>query len=293
MIRVDELRQYPVAGMQGYPVEELIITPEAIVGNKSFAVVLKEDVSRYLEKRELLPARLPQTRFPKLVLFHTKEQNGTLVITYQDESLVVDQDIVVGETDRPFISDEDSFSDVAEVLSERALPFRASSTAKTPRWAIDCGDEAASWLSERLGAQVRLVKAVKHPETQKHHFTWNTDAHAIVAASVAALALEAGQEVDEDTLRYNIRLVSGEEPFDEEKWKKAIIAGTQAVIWACQRCGYIGIQQATATLAHYTKVIKAVNDSHGLNFGIYIKFNAAGNVVVRVGDELTVIEREE
>jgi uncharacterized protein YcbX len=39
MPKIESLRNYPVAGMEGYEVQQLEVTPEAITGNRSFAVV--------------------------------------------------------------------------------------------------------------------------------------------------------------------------------------------------------------------------------------------------------------
>ena len=200
--------------------------------------------------------------FPQLTLFKTDSREGKLVLSYQD--------------------------DVHELVRERAIPLRVSRRSSSERWAVDCGDPVAEWLSKRIGVEVRLVKAVAHPESPKHHFTWYTALHAIVAESAEQLAVDTATDLDVLTFRYNVLLAGAEQAYDEETWTHLEINGTQAVVEACKRCGYIGIDRATGILAQHMKVLTTIAREHDTNFGVYIQPEDGGSLTLRVGDLVEV-----
>lgn len=283
MLRIEALRNYPVAGMDGYPVTELTITPEAIIGNRSFAVVHASEIAKYAEDPTYIPLRMTQVRFPQLTLFKTESEGGKLVIYYEDDSHQLEQSIAVAESGLPFHSPDEQMS-VPQLLQERALPFRVARSSSSKRWAVDCGDAVAEWLSERIGEEVRLVKAVAHPESPKYHFTWYTALHAILAESAEQLAADTQTDLDLLTFRYNVLLAGAEQAYEEESWEQLVINGTQAVVEACKRCGYIGIDRTTGILAQHMQVLTNIAKEHSTNFGVYIQPEAGVFLTVRVGD---------
>jgi uncharacterized protein YcbX len=285
---VESLRNFPVAGMDGYSVNELTITKEAIVGNRSFAVVLESEIDRYLQDPAYIPLRMTQVRFPQLTLFKTENREGKLIIHYQDSSHLVNQTVEVEESDRAFHTSSEEIP-LSHLLRERAIPFRVSKSSSSKRWAIDCGDEVANWLSKRVDKKVRLVKAVKNPESPKHHFTWYTALHAIVAESTQQLAKDTGANVDDLTFRYNVLISGIKSPYDEETWNEVMINGSKALVEACKRCGYIGIDRATGLLAQHMEVLQNVAKEHGMNFGIYIQPSGDGILTLKVGDSIEPI----
>ncbi len=285
--RVDSLRTYPVAGMDGYAVDELTITKEAILGNRSFASVLENEVEKYIQDNTYIPLRLTQVRCPQLTLFQTTDDSGTLVIQYEGDSSRTNQNIQVEESAKPFHSVHESMS-VEKLLAERSFPLRVSERSSSLRWAVDCGDKVAEWLSSRLGKKVRLVKAVKHPESLKHHFTWYTAPHAVFAKSMQQLAQDTGTGVDKLNLRPNIIFSGTENPYDEETWEKAAINGIIVLVEACVRCGYIGIERTTGELAQHIVVVQNIAKKHGMKFGIYLQPKDHGTMTLKVGD---MIER--
>lgn len=288
MPKIESLRKYPVAGMDGYEVNTLTITPEAIIGNKSFALVLEEELAKHQKDPEYKPVRMSQVRFPELTLFTTAEQDGKLVISISAESITVNQSIAV----------EPPESDAT------LIPMRASNSSASKRLAVDCGDEVATWLSEQLSkrmlnknpkakpVRVRLVKAVAHPEGNKHHFTWYTDLHAVTAASLHQLEVDAGKPVDPLTFRYNALLSETDGPYDEEKWARATIGAFETLIKLCERCGYIGIDRTTGIAAHHLAVMTQVMKQHEENFGVYFAPPTEGSVTLRVGDEISVKKQD-
>lgn len=290
MPKIESLRNYPVASMDGYFVDELTITPESILGNRSFAVVQMSEIQKYYQDSTQIPLRMTQVRFPQLTLFQTVDHDGKLVIAYQGESYFVDQNIQSEESDRPFHISGDQIS-FSGLLLERAIPLRVSRRSQSVRWAVDCGDQVSAWLSKHLNQEVRLVKAIKHPDSPKHHFTWYTGLHAIVDESARQLAKDTQVTVDYLTFRHNILLSGAAQAYDEEGWKIAVVNGSRVLLEACVRCGYIGIDRTTGILAHHTQVVQNVTREHGMNFGIYIQPEGDGSLTIRVGDLVEVVER--
>lgn len=314
MPKIEKLRSYPVAGMDGFDVTELLITPEAIQGDRLFAVVLEEEFAKLLADTSYVPLRLTQigsSGRTTLTQFRTENADGKLVISDDHESLLTGQEIVLDQSSKPFYNGE-SAKNLSQLLDSFAIPIQVSKKSSSKRWAVDCGDEVAKWLSERMGKRVRLVKAVRHPETKKHHFTWYTDVHAVAQSSLDELAQEAGVEIDNLIFRYNI-LLSGTKPFVEENWQSAILgndssvrsSGTEpdleedmqsttlqsvsAVVSACKRCGYIGIDRTTGLLAQHIEVLHTVAKKHGVHFGVYFKpVGDSFSISLKVGDEIQV-----
>lgn len=289
MPKVESLRKYPVAGFDGYEVSELVITPEAIVGNKSFAVVLTSELEKHRQDPSYVPLRMTQARFPELTLFTTAEKDGKLVISIGQTSLELDHTINAEPPE----------------ANAKLTPFRAASSSTSKRWAIDCGDEVAAWLSKHLSKQisknspepktveVRLVKAVVHPEGNKYHFTWYTDLHAVTNASLTQLASDAGKPVDPLTFRYNALISGTDAPFDEETWAEATLGTFETLVELCERCGYIGVDRLTGIAAHHLAVTTEVMRNHEKFFGVYFKPPTEGSVTLRVGDKVTVKKRSE
>jgi uncharacterized protein YcbX len=297
MPRIEQLRNYPVAGIEGYQVNELIITPEAILGNRSFAIVLESEIGKMLNNPNYAPRRLTQVNLSgktKLTRLQGLDKDGKLVIQDLDnkeDKVSVENRIEVEDNTKPFYDKEDVTS-INDLLNNFTLPFQVSERSSSKRWAEDCGDEVADWLSEKIGPRVRLVKAVAHPDTKKHHFTWYTQVHAVTQESIDSLSIETESEVDPLSFRYNI-LLSGSDAFEEENWKQAIIGNIEALVTECQRCGYIGINRDTGIRAQHMKVLTTIMKKHDKNFGVYIKPQGESfSIVIKVGDEIIINSSE-
>ncbi|XP_056148041.1 molybdenum cofactor sulfurase isoform X2 [Lampris incognitus] len=135
---------------------------------------------------------------------------------------------------------------------------------------VDCGDEAAAWLSEFLGEPCRLIR-------QSPHFIRDMKRKPDGGATSTALSLvnEAQylminrtsvefiqkhmssreecsndhQLLDTDKLISRFRanlVVTGVEPFDEDNWSDLIVGNTRfQVAGRCERCQMIGVDQGT------------------------------------------------
>jgi uncharacterized protein YcbX len=296
MALIESLHLYPVAGMRGQEVQRLTLTPEAILGDRAFTVILEASVEQFLTNPTKLPTKLPVTRMPGLTALSAIVVENQVVLSAGQLKITVPESSVVTTTDKPFFTSDffntavhrDFTLTAAELMANFAFSIKVSSSSTTPRWVIDCGDEVAAWLSAQLGQRVRLVKAVANPESGKHHFAWYTQAHAIARASLAALAEETGTQIEPAVFRPNIILSGDEAAFDEESWKEVVINEITALASGCQRCGYIILDHLTGQTTN-PDLLKYIVQNHQQNFGVYLQ--PSSSLSLAVGDELTVKSR--
>jgi len=141
--------------------------------------------------------------------------------------------------------------------------------------AIDAGDRAAQWLSDRLGQPVRLVHQPPHlprpvdpryAEDDQVSFADGFPLLVVNLASVESVAAQAG--IPADPLRYRPNLViAGAEPFAEDHWQNLRVGdATIRIVKPCARCVMVNNDPATgrsgteplATLARTRKFANKV-----------------------------------
>ena len=141
--------------------------------------------------------------------------------------------------------------------------------------ALDAGDLAAHWLSERLGQPARLVYQPPHllrpvdPRYATGDQVTFADGFPLLVvnlASVEATAAAAG--IPADPLRYRPNLViAGAEPFAEDQWRRLTIGEVVIdLVKPCARCVMVNNDPATgrsgteplATLARTRKLANKV-----------------------------------
>ena len=141
--------------------------------------------------------------------------------------------------------------------------------------ALDAGDLAASWLSDRLGQPVRLVYQPPHllrPVDPRYangdqvSFADGFPLLVVNLASVEATATAAG--LPAEPLRYRPNLViAGAEPFAEDHWRRLTIGEVVIdLVKPCARCVMVNNNPATgrsgteplATLARTRKFANKV-----------------------------------
>ncbi len=166
--------------------------------------------------------------------------------------------------------------------------------------AEDQGDQAAQWLSDFLGASVRLVH---FPDNATRRTDPDYDAvGAAVAFADGYPILIIGERSLEDLnrrldtplpmnrFRPNI-VVTGSEPFAEDGWRRFRVGGqTFDVVKPCARCTVPTTDQATGdkgqeplrTMARFRKMNSAVM------FGMNVVHRGTGTI--RVGDPVEVVE---
>ncbi|KAM3862992.1 molybdenum cofactor sulfurase [Diretmus argenteus] len=161
---------------------------------------------------------------------------------------------------------------------------------------VDCGDEAASWLSEFLGQPCRLIR-------QSPEFTRDMKKIPVGGASTSAslsLVNEAQylminrasvkllqkhmsdrQEYCEDRQLLDTRnlisrfranlVIAGVEPFEEDNWSHLIIGSTQFLVAGrCERCQMIGVDQDTGVKTKEQLLSLSACRTGKVTFGVYL-----------------------
>nr|XP_020455543.1 molybdenum cofactor sulfurase-like isoform X2 [Monopterus albus] len=160
---------------------------------------------------------------------------------------------------------------------------------------LDCGDEAASWLSDFLGQPCRLIR-------QSPDFTRNMKKRPNRAATSTSLSLvneaqylminhasveliqklmsssqnysEGDQLLDTQKVisRFRANLViAGGEPFEENNWSHLIIGNTQFMVQGhCERCQMVGVDQDTGTKTKEPLMSLSAYCTGKVTFGVYL-----------------------
>ncbi|XP_020350562.1 molybdenum cofactor sulfurase isoform X2 [Oncorhynchus kisutch] len=164
---------------------------------------------------------------------------------------------------------------------------------------VDCGDEAASWLSEFLGQPCRLIRQSPDfsrdmkkghekglaPEVSSTALSLVNEAQYLIVnrASVDLLqrhitnrqeSSDDHQPLDTQTLisRFRANLViSGKEPFEEDDWSHLIIGNTHfQVAGRCGRCQMIGVDQSTGAKTKEPLLSLSAYRKGKVTFGVYL-----------------------
>ncbi|XP_054455993.1 molybdenum cofactor sulfurase [Anoplopoma fimbria] len=160
---------------------------------------------------------------------------------------------------------------------------------------VDCGDEAASWLSDFLGQPCRLIR-------QSPDFTRDMKKRQSGAATSTSLSLvneaqylminrasveliqklmssrqddtEGDQVLDTQNVisRFRANLViAGVEPFVEDNWPHLIIGNTQFLVAGqCGRCQMIGVDQENGTKTKEPLMSLSAYRKGKVTFGVYL-----------------------
>ncbi|XP_028325367.1 molybdenum cofactor sulfurase [Gouania willdenowi] len=161
---------------------------------------------------------------------------------------------------------------------------------------VDCGEEAASWLSAFLGQPCRLIRQ-KADFTREMKKKRSSGAAASVFLSLVNEAqylminrasvelirnlissrqdsLESHQHLDTQNVisRFRANLViAGGEPFEEDNWSHLIIGSTQfTVLGKCGRCQMVGVDQETGTKTKEPLMSLSNYRNGKVAFGVYL-----------------------
>lgn len=184
--------------------------------------------------------------------------------------MIVDpQGQFLSQRDHPQMALVQARLDGANVLSlvhgeaqlQLAAPTASGARRQVQVWgdevsALDAGDTAASWLSDRLQRACRLV--YMPAESRRLVDTaYAADGQTVGFADAFPLLLISRASLDElnrrlpspvpmNRFRPNL-VVSGARPFAEDSWRRLRIGGLElAVVKPCARCVIPSIDQATA-----------------------------------------------
>lgn len=271
-LHLSGLYLYPVKSLRGCAVTSAGIDAFGLVDDRRFLVV--DAAGRFLTQRTL----------PRMALIGT---------TLGDEHLIL---AARGLPDL-----------IVRRASDPSAPLRRVTVWKHEGLAAeDCGDEPASWLTDFLGVNCRLVRLGREYERfvlksaarpgDAVSFADSCPFLLIGEASLAGLndRLIAGNEepVPMDRFRPNL-VVSGAAPHAEDRWKGLQIG---PVVFRpagpCARCVVVTTDQATAgrspeplrTLAGYRRDDR---DTSLVNFGLNL-IHEGKSGVLRLGDPVNV-----
>ncbi|XP_028982931.1 molybdenum cofactor sulfurase isoform X2 [Betta splendens] len=160
---------------------------------------------------------------------------------------------------------------------------------------VDCGDEAARWLSEFLGQPCRLIRqspdstrdAKKGPvgaATSTFLSLVNEAQYLMInRASVELIQKlmssrqdysEGDQLLDTQNVisRFRANLViAGVEPFEEDNWSHLIIGNTRFVVAGpCARCQMVGVDQDTGAKTKEPLMSLSARRPGKVTFGVYL-----------------------
>lgn len=191
-----------------------------------------------------------------------------------------------------------------DVLTPRAEAVEVPATVWGHRMSVRCAESNVSlWLSERLGASLRLVfcpQDASRPVDPAFVPGGGTEQHVgfadgfplliVSQASLDDLNSRLPLPVGMDRFRPNL-VIQGTAAFAEDTWKSLRIGETTlAIVKPCSRCAIPGIDQQTAARdPAINRVLAAYRRREGV---IYFGMNAlvtAGSVF-SVGDSVQVLD---
>ncbi|XP_017290558.1 molybdenum cofactor sulfurase [Kryptolebias marmoratus] len=171
----------------------------------------------------------------------------------------------------------------------------------------DCGDEAASWLSEFLGQTCRLIRqcpdstrgktrtdeAAASPflslVNEAQYLMINRGSVELIHSLMSSRqnSSEGNQLLDTQNVirRFRANLViAGAEPFEEDNWSHLIIGNTRFMVAGqCGRCQMVGIDQDTGTRTKEPLISLSACRSGKVTFGVYLTHQGPeGSAAARV-----------
>jgi uncharacterized protein YcbX len=267
MIQLSNLTYYPIKACRGFDVTESRIERMGLANDRRMMVVTPE--GEFLTQRE----------YPKLALITPMLKNDSVTLSAPN------------------------FDSIQVPLQKTGTPWPVNIWKSKDVNAIDQGDDAARWLSDWLGASVRLVhfadgfKRKLNPDyvVSADDHTGFADGYPILVISEASLQdlnskLDASRPLPMNRFRPNM-VVKGCEPFAEDTWKRIRIGEVEmALVKPCPRCEVTTIDKETLernkeplkTLGTYRK------QKGGAMFGMNVIPLNEGNI--KVGMSVEVLE---
>lgn len=257
---------HPVKSMRAVEVDALTLDEKGIVGDRRWMVVDAND--RFLTQRTE----------PKLARFQPALVPGGVRI-------------------------DDGASQLEVATPALDGPRRQVTVWRHTGDALDAGDEAAAWLSTRLGQPCRLVafpddvRREVNPEYAADAQTTFTDGYPLLITNVASLdALNATLEVPVGMERFRPNLVvRADTAWAEDRWSRLQIDGLAFdAVKPCPRCVMITTDQRTGERPSGSApltALAALNTLEGMGaiFGMNLVHRGQGTV--RVGADVRLGQR--
>lgn len=218
MIKVSELYIHPLKSAASISVEKATIDELGLVNDRRWMLV--DDNNQFLSQRQL----------PEMCLINAKVKDNALLISVPGKPLLE--------------------------VSKKQTPNRVVQVWGDQCQAIDCGDEAAEYLSLFLKTSCRLVmfadneiRQVDLDYAQPGDKTGFSDGFPLLLISQSSLDdLNNRLEKPVSMTRFRPNLVvSGCDAFAEDDWSLIKIGGiSMRVVKPCSRCGIPAVDPVTA-----------------------------------------------
>lgn len=268
-IWLSQLMIYPVKSCAGISLQTAHTSPFGLQYDRRWMLVDENGVM------------LTQRQHPRMCLIQPTLENGNLTLSAPAmDPLPVDQGTAT---------------------------ISVSATVSVSVWedqcnALDCGDQAAAWLSEFLGLPTRLVyfpedeiRQVDLSYAQPGDITAFSDGFPYLLISQASLdALNSRLQMPVEMRRFRPNLVvEGCDAFAEDQWQSLLIGDVQfRLVKPCSRCVIPSIDPDTAeknpavvrTLASFRKTGKRVL------FGQNLTANVSGNGILHTGMAVSLVD---
>ncbi|MEE4279530.1 MAG: MOSC N-terminal beta barrel domain-containing protein [Halieaceae bacterium] len=254
-LRLASIHCYPLKSARGHTLSDAVMDRFGIAGDRRWMLV--DSAGRFHSQR----------RLPALALLDAAPRDGGLRLSWQGESIDVDQPSASGECV------------IATVWEDTVVAPLAAAAVNT-------------WLSERLGEDLRLVyfpptalRGVEPgyaPSNQLLAFSDGYPLLVVCEASLDALNERLATPVAMDRFRPNL-VISGAEAHAEDGWRRIRIGEAEVrLVKPCSRCAIPGINQQTAERdPEVNRALAAYRRCDGV---IYFGMNA----VAATGDRFSV-----
>ncbi len=262
-ISVSEIIIYPVKSFAGVTLSLASLDKFGLAGDRRWMLVDDAGIA------------ITQRSEPRLALVEAEPGEHILSLRFCGESLIVDT--------------PSSTADVRHVKIWNDAVVAA-----------DAGEEAALWLSARLGIKCRLMHMPQSTDrlVDRHYASQLetvgfADAFPILLISQASLDdLNSRLETPVPMNRFRPNLVvSGCDPFAEDGWKRIRIGEVELdVVKPCDRCVMPSIDQATAGRdKNINRVLASYRRRNGkIYFGQNLLYRGTG--IIRLSSPVEVIE---
>ncbi|XP_034040993.1 molybdenum cofactor sulfurase isoform X2 [Thalassophryne amazonica] len=255
---------YPIKSCGAYEVHSWPVGPVGLLYDRGWMVVNRNGVC------------LSQNREPRLCLIHPKVHLPSNKLLLQASGM-----------DTIFLPLEHTAEEHIsyQVCQSKVCGDRVET--------VDCGDKAASWLSEFLGQPCRLIRQCPDftRDMKKRHSGGASASLSLVneaqylminRASVGLIQqlMSSRQQSSEDPIfetqniinRFRANLViAGREPFEEDNWLHLIIGNTRfTVVGQCGRCQMVGVDQDSGTKTKEPLLSLTACRNAKVTFGVYL-----------------------
>lgn len=257
-MKVLSVALYPVKGMRPIVTSSLELDEKGVIGDRRWMVVDAEN--KFVSQRTV----------PAMARFQPALLPGGLRL-------------------------DDGSSQLDVELPARSGPRRTVTLWRDTFPALDAGDEAASWLTTRLGLPCRLVafagdvRREVDPTYAKDAQTTFTDAYPLLIvneASLDALNAKLPAPIPMERFRPNL-VVRAERAWAEDQWTRVMVDGVQLdAVKPCARCVVITTDQWTGEKSQGSLPLTVLTElnslpGRGAIFGMNLVHRALGTL--RVG----------